>query len=304
VTNATTARKGLRSRADAHSVFIDPRTQEARMTSTPVYPWTTIDLPSAPDQLSPSGASEIRLLPEFASGQFAHAQVSRGEVAQPAVLNEITEFYFVLEGRGELWRTDGRAEAVIDLIPGRCASIPPGVSFQYRTDADPVTFIVASVPRWERRFWADSTLRRWPAPEGGSREAAGEDVVWGTCDVADEPTHIAPDGSEIRELLRIPAGGLAHCRLAPGAVSLPIRHRTVEEVWFVISGTGDLWRAGDDAAEKVDLRPRRGVSIPTGIAFQFRATGARPLEILIGTFPEWPGPDEAEPVDQDLADQV
>jgi hypothetical protein len=36
-----------------------------------------------------------------------------------------------------------------------------------------------------------------------------------------------------------------------------------------------------------------GVTIATGIAFQFRTTRDGPLEILIGTFPEWPGPEEA-----------
>ncbi len=36
------------------------------------------------------------------------------------------------------------------------------------------------------------------------------------------------------------------------------------------------------------------LSIPVGVAFQFRAVGDQPLQVLINTLPPWPGPDEAE----------
>jgi mannose-6-phosphate isomerase-like protein (cupin superfamily) len=35
------------------------------------------------------------------------------------------------------------------------------------------------------------------------------------------------------------------------------------------------------------------VSIMAGVAFQFRALGAEPLEIVAVTLPPWPGNDEA-----------
>jgi mannose-6-phosphate isomerase-like protein (cupin superfamily) len=232
------------------------------------------------------------LFPDFAAGQFAHATVRRGEIAAPACLTEITEFYYGLEGRGELWRRQGNVEEIVDILPGRCLSIPPGVSFQYRTDEEELRFIVASAPRWERRFWHDSPLARWPQPAGPPVQGdSSADLPWNTRDVGDPPDYLAPDGSEIRLLLTVPGGGLAHCKLPAGRTTSPVRHKTVEEIWYVTAGSGELWREGQD--EPVQLRPGRSVTIPTGFAFQFRTTGEQPLEIVIGTFPAWPGPDEA-----------
>ena len=46
------------------------------------------------------------------------------------------------------------------------------------------------------------------------------------------PTEVAPDGSDVRVLLKLVAGGLAHFELGPGQVSAATRHRTVEEIWY------------------------------------------------------------------------
>jgi mannose-6-phosphate isomerase-like protein (cupin superfamily) len=69
----------------------------------------------------------------------------------------------------------------------------------------------------------------------------------------------------------------------------------VEEIWFVLAGHGQIWRQGRD--DPLDLHPGRCVTLPTGTAFQFRAARSSALEILVGTFPEWPGPNEAESAD-------
>jgi mannose-6-phosphate isomerase-like protein (cupin superfamily) len=49
---------------------------------------------------------------------------------------------------------------------------------------------------------------------------------------------IAPDGSEVRVLCSTSRGSLAHFTLPPHAVSMAILHRTVEEVWYFVSGRG------------------------------------------------------------------
>jgi mannose-6-phosphate isomerase-like protein (cupin superfamily) len=58
-----------------------------------------------------------------------------------------------------------------------------------------------------------------------------------------------------------------------------------------------MWRARDDVQEIVELAPGVAVSIPQGVSFQFRATGADPLEVVITTMPPWPGAHAAVPVD-------
>jgi mannose-6-phosphate isomerase-like protein (cupin superfamily) len=49
---------------------------------------------------------------------------------------------------------------------------------------------------------------------------------------------IAPDGSDVRNLLGLERGGMAHFELAPGQTSVAEAHRTVEEIWYFLSGRG------------------------------------------------------------------
>ncbi len=58
-----------------------------------------------------------------------------------------------------------------------------------------------------------------------------------------EPTVVAPDGSDVRVLLGLSGGTLAHFTLAPGEVSRAVMHRTVEEIWYVLAGSGEMWRS-------------------------------------------------------------
>ena len=104
---------------------------------------------------------------------------------------------------------------------------------------------------------------------------------------------LAPDGSEIRLLSSTGRGSMVHCTLNPGEVSLPVAHRTVEEVWYFLEGTGQVWRRSGDDERVVDVAPGVSLSIPVGAHFQFRTTGDDPLRILIVTMPPWPGEDEA-----------
>ncbi|HEY6733934.1 MAG TPA: hypothetical protein VI256_09075 [Roseiarcus sp.] len=56
----------------------------------------------------------------------------------------------------------------------------------------------------------------------------------------------APDGTAVRLLLSLAGGSMAHFELPPGAVSHAVTHRTVEEIWFVVSGRGAIWRHQGD----------------------------------------------------------
>ncbi len=115
----------------------------------------------------------------------------------------------------------------------------------------------------------------------------------------------APDGSEIRFLLGIDQGttrsSVVQVTLAAGQISRPVRHRTVEECWYVLSGTGDVWRAPetDGSGGEIDrVRTGDALAIPVGWAFQFKADDEASLTFLCVTMPPWPGADEAVAVDQ------
>jgi mannose-6-phosphate isomerase-like protein (cupin superfamily) len=108
-----------------------------------------------------------------------------------------------------------------------------------------------------------------------------------------QPTVVAPDGSDVRVLLALAGGSMAHFELARGAVSRAVEHRTVEEIWYVVSGRGEMWRRAGEHDEVVALQPGLCLTIPLGTRFQFRALGDEPLAAIAITMPPWPGGDEA-----------
>ena len=127
------------------------------------------------------------------------------------------------------------------------------------------------------------------------------------------PDAVAPDGSEIRLLLdarhRAVGASMVEVTLPAGQVSRPVYHRTVEELWYILEGRGQVWRCppeidSADSAEidpaqvaPVAVQPGDALTIPTGWRFQFRAAEDAALRFLCVTLPPWPGADEAPPAD-------
>ncbi len=117
---------------------------------------------------------------------------------------------------------------------------------------------------------------------------------------------IAPDGSEVRLLLteehRATRCSVVEVSVAAGAVSRPVRHRTVEEAWYVAEGEGEVWRCppGVSAEEVPPVAVSVGdaLVIPAGWAFQFRAGQDVALRFICVTMPPWPGMDEAVEVEK------
>ena len=109
-----------------------------------------------------------------------------------------------------------------------------------------------------------------------------------------EPDTVAPDGSEVRVLTSLGGGSAAHFRLAPGEVSRAGRHRTVEEIWYILSGRGEMWRSDGGEEEVVALEPDLCLTIPVGTSFQFRAAREAPLSAFGVTMPPWPAASEDE----------
>ena len=84
-------------------------------------------------------------------------------------------------------------------------------------------------------------------------------------------------------------------------------HLTVEEIWYILQGEGQVWRCPPGVAVAgpgiVEWPPPQPVSpgdalvIPTGWRFQFAAGADAPLRFLCHTTPPWPGEDEARPAE-------
>jgi len=113
--------------------------------------------------------------------------------------------------------------------------------------------------------------------------------------LAKEINYLAPDTSEIRLLCQMDSGGFCHCTLPPGKVSSPVKHKTVSELWYCVSGSGEIWQARNGDIQVMKFTTGDSFTIPVGNAFQFRNTGDANLCVLIATIPKWPGANEAEP---------
>ncbi len=105
-------------------------------------------LPENPDAKSPAGA-DIRFIMDGATGNMIHSTVPPGQINRATVHATVSEFWHVLEGRGEIWRREGAEERVTVLEPGVSVDIPVGTAFQYRnTGKTLLKFICISMPPW------------------------------------------------------------------------------------------------------------------------------------------------------------
>src|ERR1700685_1792322 len=118
-------------------------------------------------------------------------------------------------------------------------------------------------------------------------------TAWQTQQIATAPLVTAPDGSAVRILCAAERGSMISFSLEPGAVSKAVAHKTVEEIWYVAAGQGQLWRRQGETEEIADLAPGLSLTIPVGAQFQFRNDGDQPLQLVAVTMPPWPGEGEA-----------
>ncbi|MCB0097423.1 MAG: cupin domain-containing protein [Caldilineaceae bacterium] len=114
-----------------------------------------------------------------------------------------------------------------------------------------------------------------------------------TTRLPNQPDVVAPDGSDVRILLRLPEqGSMAHFELRPGQTSVAVTHRTVAEIWYFLSGRGEMWRKQGEHEETVPVEAGVCLTIPLGAHFQFRAFGDEPLAAIGVTMPPWPASDD------------
>ena len=109
----------------------------------------TVHLASADRGRSPLGA-HIRYLADGPHGNMIHSTVPPGMVGRAAQFRTIDEYWYVLSGKGDVWRRspDG-TETVTELRPATSVDIPLGTAFQYRCRGDePLTFICVALPPW------------------------------------------------------------------------------------------------------------------------------------------------------------
>jgi len=102
---------------------------------------------------------------------------------------------------------------------------------------------------------------------------------------------VAPDGSDVRVLVSCDGASMAHFELAAGQTSVAVGHRTLTELWYFLSGRGEMWRRSERTGDEETVPVHAGVSlsIPSHTIFQFRSTSDEPLAAVGVTMPAWPG---------------
>ena len=122
---------------------------------------TTI-LPEQPDARSPAGA-DIRYIMDGEKGNMIHSTVPPHQTNKATMHATVTEFWYILEGHGEMWRDDGRESRVTVLVPGTAIDIPAGTAFQYRNVSDvELKFICIAMPPWPGDSEATYVEGKWP----------------------------------------------------------------------------------------------------------------------------------------------
>ena len=99
--------------------------------------------------------------------------------------------------------------------------------------------------------------------------------------IEDVPAFETKDGSEIRELLAhrnscIRLQSLAEARLPPGKSTTPHHHPKTEEIYYILSGSGQM-RIGN---EEETVGPGDAIAIPPGLVHTITNTGSETLKFL------------------------
>ncbi|HEY6434236.1 MAG TPA: cupin domain-containing protein [Acetobacteraceae bacterium] len=125
--------------------------------------FATRHVSATPDAIAPDG-SQVRLLCITARASTAIFTLPAGAVAQAIMHRSVEEIWYVLAGRGRIWRRFGSSEEVTELSPGTSLTIPVGAHFQFRSEgADALSVVGATIPPWPGDGEAVFVAGPWPA---------------------------------------------------------------------------------------------------------------------------------------------
>ena len=118
------------------------------MPATVARPYQTKTLGAAVDAVAPDGTA-VRLLLSLAGGSMAHFELPAGAVSHAVTHRTVEEIWFVVGGRGSIWRSQDGLERVDSVAPGTSLTIPLGTAFQFRAEAgSPLAFVAITMPPW------------------------------------------------------------------------------------------------------------------------------------------------------------
>ena len=112
---------------------------------------------AAPADVTAPDGSEIRLLIDqrhlVEGASMVEALLPAGQVSRPVWHRSVEEVWYILEGRGLVWRcppaTDPATVAPAPVSPGDAVAIPRNWQFQFSAGAEaPLRFLCCTIPPW------------------------------------------------------------------------------------------------------------------------------------------------------------
>jgi mannose-6-phosphate isomerase-like protein (cupin superfamily) len=114
------------------------------------------------DAIAPDG-SEVRLLCGLGRGGLALFSLPSGAVTKAVAHRTVEELWYVVAGKGRIWRKLGGTSKIVDLVAGVSLSIPTGTHFQFRCDGQEVlTILGTTMPPWPGMEEAYAVEGIWP----------------------------------------------------------------------------------------------------------------------------------------------
>lgn len=108
----------------------------------------TMALPARADTVAPDG-SRVRPLLSVTGGSLAHFELGPGQTSIAVEHRTVEEVWYFVRGRGEMWRSSGEREEVVEVCAGVCVTIPVGTRFQFRAvGRGPLAAVAATIPPW------------------------------------------------------------------------------------------------------------------------------------------------------------
>lgn len=127
------------------------------------YSFGTMRLPGACDAIAPDGSC-VRVLLRLGGGSMAHFELGADRVSRAVAHRHVDEIWYILHGRGEMWRRQGDRQETVPLAAGICVTIPAGTHFQFRSSQDgPLTAVAVTMPPWPGEDEAYEVNGTWEA---------------------------------------------------------------------------------------------------------------------------------------------
>jgi mannose-6-phosphate isomerase-like protein (cupin superfamily) len=133
------------------------------MEDMPPTAWDAKQIGDAAVVTAPDG-SEVQIHCATARGSMIRFTLPPDSVSRAVIHRTVEEIWYVVGGRGRLWRKLGDLEEIADLAPGLSLTIPVGTRFQFRNDGDtPLSILAVTMPPWPGDAEADAVAGMWEA---------------------------------------------------------------------------------------------------------------------------------------------